>query len=172
MQPPTPINTTTTTTTMVNTSFFAALAILSVPTCSALFIHTFQQSRAIQQTSSLQNDYLEQLDTPSFTSSTSNDYTNSEKFHRSLLEAKLAYDAIDAALSTTPSSYAALLTSSTTLDDAPTLNNPAFASGPLDHEIIVDDECYMGKDGQLDECADFGKRMDTYAEDISVLIII
>ena len=24
-------------------------------------------------------------------------------------------------------------------------------------QIIVDDECYMGKDGQLDECADFGK---------------
>ena len=41
--------------------------------------------------------------------------------------------------------------------DAPVLNNPAFASGPLDHEIVVDDECYMGKDGQLDECADFGK---------------
>ena len=24
-------------------------------------------------------------------------------------------------------------------------------------QIIVDDECYMGKDGQLTECADFGK---------------
>ena len=162
---------------MVNTSFFAVFAILSVPTCSAFVqvIHTHnQQSRSRDTSSSLQNDYLEQLDTPSSTSSTSNDYTDSENFHRSLLEAKLAYDAIDAALSTTPSSYAAL-TSSTTLDDidydAPTLNNPAFASGPLDHEIIVDDECYMGKDGQLDECADFGKRMDTYSEDKSVLII-
>ena len=24
-------------------------------------------------------------------------------------------------------------------------------------QIIVDDECYLGKDGQLTECADFGK---------------
>ena len=156
---------------MVNTSFFAALAILSVPTCSAFVqvIHT-----PIQQTSSLQNDYLEQLDTPSFTSSTSNDYTDSETFHRSLLEAKLAYDAIDAALSTTPSSYAAL-TSSTTLDDidydAPTLNNPAFASGPLDHEIVVDDECYMGKDGQLDECADFGKFIEAILSPLQQIML-
>ena len=41
--------------------------------------------------------------------------------------------------------------------DAPVPANPAVASGPLDHEIVVDDECYMGKEGQLDECADFGK---------------
>ena len=25
----------------------------------------------------------------------------------------------------------------------------------LDHEIVVDDDCYLGKDGSLDECADF-----------------
>lgn len=41
--------------------------------------------------------------------------------------------------------------------DAPVLYNPASASGPLENEPVVDDECYMGKDGQLDACADFGK---------------
>ena len=25
----------------------------------------------------------------------------------------------------------------------------------LDHDIVVDDDCYLGKDGSLDECADF-----------------
>ena len=33
--------------------------------------------------------------------------------------------------------------------DAPTV---------LDHEImVVDDECYLGKYGQYDECVDFGE---------------
>ena len=41
--------------------------------------------------------------------------------------------------------------------DAPVLYSPESASGPLDYEPVVDDECYMGKDGQLNECADFGK---------------
>ena len=77
-----------------------------------------------------------------------------EKFQRSLLQAKLAYDAIDAALSTTPSRGV------DDVDyDSPKPINPSQASGPLDHEIVVDDECYMGKDGQLDECADFGENI-------------
>ena len=42
--------------------------------------------------------------------------------------------------------------------DAPVLYSPESASGPLDYEPVVDDECYMGKDGQLNKCADFGKR--------------
>lgn len=29
------------------------------------------------------------------------------------------------------------------------------ATSVLDHEIVVDDDCYLGKDGSLDECADF-----------------
>ena len=29
------------------------------------------------------------------------------------------------------------------------------ATSELDHDIVVDDECYLGKDGSLDECADF-----------------
>ena len=41
--------------------------------------------------------------------------------------------------------------------DAPVLYSPESASGPLDYEPVVDDECYMGKDGQLNECADFGR---------------
>ena len=41
--------------------------------------------------------------------------------------------------------------------DAPVPYNPQSSSGPLDYEPVVDDECYMGKDGQLNECADFGK---------------
>ncbi|KAL7529684.1 hypothetical protein ACHAXR_003091 [Thalassiosira sp. AJA248-18] len=39
--------------------------------------------------------------------------------------------------------------------DAPIPANPASASGPLESQPVVDDECYMGKEGQLDECADF-----------------
>jgi len=39
--------------------------------------------------------------------------------------------------------------------DAPVLANPMSASGPLDHEIVVDDDCYLGKDAQLNECADW-----------------
>ena len=40
--------------------------------------------------------------------------------------------------------------------DAPIPANPAQASGPLAGAPIVDDECYMGKDNELEECADFG----------------
>ena len=29
------------------------------------------------------------------------------------------------------------------------------ATSVLDHEIVLDDDCYLGKDGSLDECADF-----------------
>ncbi|KAL7471857.1 hypothetical protein ACHAXS_012209 [Conticribra weissflogii] len=42
--------------------------------------------------------------------------------------------------------------------DAPVLNNPVKASAPkdLDHDIlVVNDECYLGKYGQFDECVDF-----------------
>mmetsp|Transcript_1953 Transcript_1953/g.4253 ORF Transcript_1953/g.4253 Transcript_1953/m.4253 type:complete len:128 (-) Transcript_1953:244-627(-) len=42
--------------------------------------------------------------------------------------------------------------------DAPVLNNPVKASAPkdLDHDIlVVDDECYLGKYGQFNECVDF-----------------
>ena len=38
--------------------------------------------------------------------------------------------------------------------DAPVPYNPASAS-PLANTPIVDDECYMGAEGQLDDCADF-----------------
>ena len=38
--------------------------------------------------------------------------------------------------------------------DAPVPYNPQLAK-PLANTPIVDDECYMGKEGQLDECADF-----------------
>ncbi len=44
--------------------------------------------------------------------------------------------------------------------DAPILNNPVMADAKtvLDHEIsVVDDECYLGKYGQYDECVDVGK---------------
>ena len=45
--------------------------------------------------------------------------------------------------------------------DAPILNNPVLqtdAPTVLDHEIeVVDDECYLGKYGQFDECVDFGE---------------
>jgi hypothetical protein len=41
--------------------------------------------------------------------------------------------------------------------DAPILANPKSAS-PLDHVPVVDnDECYLGKYGQYDECVDFGE---------------
>ena len=29
------------------------------------------------------------------------------------------------------------------------------AKSKLDHEIVVDDECYMGKDGSAEDCVDF-----------------
>lgn len=29
------------------------------------------------------------------------------------------------------------------------------ATSKLDHDIVVDDDCYLGKDGRLDECVDF-----------------
>jgi hypothetical protein len=38
--------------------------------------------------------------------------------------------------------------------DAPVPYSPASAK-PLANTPIVDDECYLGKEGQLDECADF-----------------
>ena len=39
--------------------------------------------------------------------------------------------------------------------DAPIPANPASGTAVLDHEPIVDDECYMGKDGSATECVDF-----------------
>lgn len=39
--------------------------------------------------------------------------------------------------------------------DAPIPAYPQSGTATLDHEPIVDDECYMGKDGQADECVDF-----------------
>ena len=39
--------------------------------------------------------------------------------------------------------------------DAPTLYNPQSASGELDHDPVVDDECYMGANGDFDDCVDF-----------------
>ena len=43
--------------------------------------------------------------------------------------------------------------------DAPILADPVMSSkvGELDHDPIVDDECYLGKDNSFDECVDFGK---------------
>ena len=40
--------------------------------------------------------------------------------------------------------------------DAPILADPKSAKD-LDHEILVDDECYLGKYGQYDDCVDFGE---------------
>jgi hypothetical protein len=39
--------------------------------------------------------------------------------------------------------------------DAPTPYNPQSASGELDHDPVVDDECYMGTNGDFDDCVDF-----------------
>ena len=153
---------------MVNTSLLAAsLAALSATTSSSAFVQvrpsTTAQRASLQlhATESFQRSLLEErlggcdsTDTSS-SSSTVLPTGDDEQFQRSLLQAKLAYDAIDTALSTT---------SSRGVDDvdydAPVLRSPSKASGPLDHEIVVDDECYMGKDGQLDECADFGEKIE------------
>jgi len=136
-----------------NTSSLAALAIL---TSTATFTSAFVQvgrSSVIQRSqhskqlfAASDGSYLEQLGAPTTSSS---DTTDHDKFQRTLLEAKIAYDAIDNALAT-----------STQLEDdidfdAPVLNNPQSSSGPLKKEPIVDDECYLGKEGQLDECVDF-----------------
>ena len=148
---------------MVNTSLLAAsLAALSAATTTSAFVHVVRRSTTIttqlHATESFQRSLLEER-VGGGTDASSSLYTvqssgEDEKFQRSLLQAKLAYDAIDAALSTTPSRG---------LDDvdydSPKPINPSQASGPLDHEIVVDDECYMGKDGQLDECADFGENI-------------
>ncbi len=43
--------------------------------------------------------------------------------------------------------------------DAPIRKNPEPTV--LDHDIVViDDECYLGKYGQYEECVDFGKFCD------------
>lgn len=43
--------------------------------------------------------------------------------------------------------------------DAPILADPVLSGkvGKLDHDPIVDDECYLGKNGQFVDCVDFGK---------------
>ena len=41
--------------------------------------------------------------------------------------------------------------------DAPVPFNPQSAS-PLANTPVVDDECYMGKDGNAGVCVDFGKK--------------
>ena len=158
---------------MVNSSLLAAsLAALSAATTTSAFVHVVRRSTTINtqraslqlhSTESFQRSLLEErLGGGADTSSSSSSNTvlstgEDEKFQRSLLQAKLAYDAIDAALQATT-------TPSRGVDDvdydSPKPINPSQASGPLDHEIVVDDECYMGKDGQLDECADFGEKTD------------
>ena len=40
--------------------------------------------------------------------------------------------------------------------DAPIPADPQSGK-ELDHEILIDDECYLGKYGQYDECVDFGE---------------
>jgi len=146
-----------------NTSSLAALAILSsTATFTSAFVQVgrpsaIQTQQYSKQLFSASDGYLEQLGTPSSTTTSSSDNTDHEKFQRTLLEAKIAYDAIDNALST-----------SEDIDyDAPVLNNPQSSSGPLKKEPIVDDECYMGKDGQLDECADFDPLVTVSAAAVS-----
>mmetsp|Transcript_16192 Transcript_16192/g.32574 ORF Transcript_16192/g.32574 Transcript_16192/m.32574 type:complete len:136 (-) Transcript_16192:151-558(-) len=44
--------------------------------------------------------------------------------------------------------------------DAPVINNPVLSGKALtrkagDHDPIVDDECYLGKYGQYDDCVDY-----------------
>ena len=154
---------------MVNSSLLAAsLAALSAATTTSAFVHVVRRSTTIttqlHATESFQRSLLEErlgggTDASSSSSSSSSTVLSTgedEKFQRSLLQAKLAYDAIDAALQATT-------TPSRGVDDvdydSPKPINPSQASGPLDHEIVVDDECYMGKDGQLDEGADFGENI-------------
>ena len=146
-----------------NTSSLAvALAILSSVTTTSAFVQVGRPSVKRSQHSKQLYDasdgsYLEQLGSPSSATTSSSDTTDHEKFQRSLLEAKIAYDAIDNALS-----------KSEDIDyDAPVLNNPQSSSGPLKKEPIVDDECYMGKDGQLDECADFDPLLTVSAAAVS-----
>ena len=110
---------------MKNTSLLAALAILSsTATFASAFVQVgrpsaIQRSQHSKLYDAPDGGYLEQLGSPSTTSSS--DTTDNENFQRSLLEAKIAYDAIDNALST-----------SEDIDfDAPVLNNPQSSSGPL-----------------------------------------
>ena len=165
---------------MVNTSLLAAsLAALSAATTTSAFVHhVVRRSTTIttqlHATESFQRSLLEErlgggIDASSSSSSSSTVLSTGEdeKFQRSLLQAKLAYDAIDAALQATT-------TPSRGVDDvdydSPKPINPSQASGPLDHEIVVDDECYMGKDGQLDECADFGEKTDMNIHHVSCIL--
>lgn len=47
--------------------------------------------------------------------------------------------------------------------DAPILADPVMSGrvGKLDHDPIVDDECYLGKDNSFDDCVDFGETNTT-----------
>ena len=168
---------------MVNTSLLAAsLAALSAATTTSAFVHVIRRSTTINTqraslqlhaTESFQRSLLEErlggdTDASSPSSSTVLSTGEDEKFQRSLLQAKLAYDAIDAALSSSST------TPSRGVDDAdydsPKPINPSQTSGPLHHEIVVDDECYMGKDGQLNECADFGEKTDINIHHVSCIL--
>lgn len=79
--------------------------------------------------------------------------------------ALLAAAASSAAFTTTPatarrraSAPIAAAANDDTDFDAPTPFYPREASGELDHSIVVaDDECYLGKYGQYDDCVDFGE---------------
>ena len=44
--------------------------------------------------------------------------------------------------------------------DAPILADPVMSGkvGKLDHDPVVDDECYLGKNNAFDDCVDFGER--------------
>ena len=48
--------------------------------------------------------------------------------------------------------------------DAPILADPVMSGkvGKLDHDPVVDDECYLGKNDAFDDCVDFGERTHTF----------
>lgn len=48
--------------------------------------------------------------------------------------------------------------------DAPILADPVMSGkvGKLDHDPVVDDECYLGKNNAFDDCVDFGERTHTF----------
>ena len=55
--------------------------------------------------------------------------------------------------------------------DAPILKHPVMSgkAGTLDHDPIVDDECYLGKENQFDDCVDFGAFKAVSCEVISAI---
>ena len=62
--------------------------------------------------------------------------------------------------------FRSIYSTSATANDETDFDAPVIVAAKpieLDHEIVVvDDECYLGKYGQYDECVDFGKFFCAY----------